>query len=126
MADEKEKKISMSSEKPTMINPVQNNTTGSTKSSPEERIKLAIKYLFEQQKNLQREQQQADSELHNAYEHLKNAQMHLDTSLSRLNDIQTRLTKKSVFLEKLISDKTPLDEKHLLANAIILSQESDL
>lgn len=126
MADEKEKIISKSSDKPTMIDPTQNHTFENSKSSPEERIKLAIKYLFEQQKSIQSEQQQANSELHNAYDQLTIAQVHLDTTLGRLNKIQTRLAKKAVSLEKLVSDTTPLEEKRLLADAIIISQESDL
>ena len=126
MADEKEKIISKSSDRPTMIDLNQNHTSENIKSSPEERIKLAINYLFEQQKALQHEQQQAHSELHNARDQLKNAQEQLETSLNRLNDIQNRLVKKSNSLEKLISEHTSFSDKQTLANAIIISQESDL
>lgn len=91
MPEEKEKTINKRNE-PIMVDPLP--APENSRSSPEERIKLAIKYLFEQQKALQAEQQQAYSELHNAYDQLKNSQVHLDTALERLNVVQNRLAKK--------------------------------
>lgn len=125
MPEEKEKTI-YKRNVPIMVDPLPSSAPENSKSSPEERIKLAIKYLFEQQKALQAEQQQAHSELHNAYDQLKNSQVHLDTALERLNVIQSRLAKKSVSLEKLISDRTTSTEKQTLADAIITLHDTDL
>ena len=87
---------------------------------------MALSYLREQQKDLQFQQQQANSELKNAYEQFKNLQAHLDASIQRLDEIQRKLEKKSAVIEKLISGGMTPEEKQRLANTIISVHDNDL